>query len=190
MMKESLLYKLHRHEIDEDANLDLSKFEEVYRSKFGKVRIYKILNIDEKSKSWVEDPQNRICDEPGSWLCRGQYPPALNDALAHKNLSTLGHISGKETYTEHNLNNGQNKLVDRVNTKQGSNSQRDKARQRNDNEQMNLSKAHIEAVNAVWKDTKETTLLFRVITSGKVSDLKKMIKANPVVGHVRSSDGR
>ena len=51
-------------------------------SKHGKVRIYKILKVSQESKEWVE--KNRICDAPGSWFCRGQYPPALKKILKEK----------------------------------------------------------------------------------------------------------
>ena len=60
------------------------RFHEVYRSKYGKVRIYKILGVSEESKKWINDPANRVCDAPGSWYCKGQYPPALKSILAEK----------------------------------------------------------------------------------------------------------
>ncbi|XP_063901564.1 dolichyl-diphosphooligosaccharide--protein glycosyltransferase subunit stt-3-like isoform X2 [Zophobas morio] len=53
-MAASLLYKLHRN-----------------------VRIYKVMNVDQDSKDWVANPANRVCDQEGSWICRGQYPPKL-----------------------------------------------------------------------------------------------------------------
>jgi dolichyl-diphosphooligosaccharide---protein glycosyltransferase len=51
-------------------------------SKYGKVRIFKILKSSEESKEWVKN--NRLCDAPGSWFCRGQYPPALQKILKQK----------------------------------------------------------------------------------------------------------
>ena len=51
-------------------------------SKYGKVRIFKVLKISEESKEWVKN--NRLCDSPGSWFCRGQYPPALQKILKQK----------------------------------------------------------------------------------------------------------
>jgi dolichyl-diphosphooligosaccharide--protein glycosyltransferase len=41
-----------------------------------------VLKVSEESKQWVEN--NRICDAPGSWYCRGQYPPALQKILNDK----------------------------------------------------------------------------------------------------------
>jgi dolichyl-diphosphooligosaccharide--protein glycosyltransferase len=51
------------------------------------VRIWKILNISKESKEWLADPNNRICDAPGSWYCVGQYPPGLpKPPSSHKTL--------------------------------------------------------------------------------------------------------
>jgi dolichyl-diphosphooligosaccharide--protein glycosyltransferase len=51
-------------------------------SKYGKVRIYKIQSVSRQSKEWVL--KNRVCDVPGGWFCRGQYPPALQKILKEK----------------------------------------------------------------------------------------------------------
>jgi dolichyl-diphosphooligosaccharide--protein glycosyltransferase len=60
----------------------VSSFREVYKSKYGKVRIFKILSVSQESKEWVEN--NRKCDAPGSWYCPGQYPPALLKVMQDK----------------------------------------------------------------------------------------------------------
>jgi dolichyl-diphosphooligosaccharide--protein glycosyltransferase len=73
LMAESLLYKL----VSFQGSVSSARFEEVYTSKYRKVRIYKVVNVSEKSKAWAADPANRLCDAPGSWYCPGQYPPAL-----------------------------------------------------------------------------------------------------------------
>jgi hypothetical protein len=52
-------------------------FEEVYTSKHGKVKIFKVVGVDQRSKSFAADPSNRLCDAEGSWYCPGQYPPGL-----------------------------------------------------------------------------------------------------------------
>jgi dolichyl-diphosphooligosaccharide--protein glycosyltransferase len=49
----------------------------VYTSKYGKVRIFKVLSVSKESRAWAADPANRECDAPGSWYCSGKYPPAL-----------------------------------------------------------------------------------------------------------------
>jgi len=84
MMRESLLYNLHGHQIKTGVEADEDKFKEVYRSKYGKVRIYQILGISEESRKWVADPVNRVCDVPGSWYCPGQYPPGMRAILGEK----------------------------------------------------------------------------------------------------------
>ena len=77
MMRASFLYSLHSNGLEPGVVADPSKFKEVYKSKYGKVRIYQLLDVDQESEKWVADPKNRRCDVPGSWVCRGQYPPAL-----------------------------------------------------------------------------------------------------------------
>jgi|TARA_B110000240_G_scaffold1087_1_gene1206 hypothetical protein len=73
LMAQSLLYKL----VSFQGAVAKERFEEVYTSKYRKVRIYKVVNVSDKSKQWAADPANRLCDAPGSWYCPGQYPPAL-----------------------------------------------------------------------------------------------------------------
>ncbi len=79
-MSASLVHHLVRHGTGE-IKVDRDKFREVFRSKFGKVRVYKIMGKDEESKAWAADPKNRVCDAPDSWFCPGQYPPALQEVL-------------------------------------------------------------------------------------------------------------
>lgn len=81
MMAASLLYKLHSNRMVPGVTVDPKLFREVFMSKYGKVRIYEVVGASKKSKAWVADPANRICDAPGSWYCTGQYPPALNKVL-------------------------------------------------------------------------------------------------------------
>merc|ERR1719410_1071261 len=83
-MAKSFLYKLHSHRLKPGVEADPKKFREVYRTKYGKVRIYKILAVSKESKSWVASKKNRKCDVPGSWFCPGQYPPALEPYLKEK----------------------------------------------------------------------------------------------------------
>jgi dolichyl-diphosphooligosaccharide---protein glycosyltransferase len=82
MMRRSLLYGLHGHGLRPEVNVSVDRFQEVYRSKYGKVRIYKIVGVSEESKQWVLD--NRKCDAPGSWFCPGQYPPGLKPFIDAK----------------------------------------------------------------------------------------------------------
>jgi dolichyl-diphosphooligosaccharide--protein glycosyltransferase len=81
MMEASLLYVLHSHRQRPGVQADSNRFEEVFISKYGKVRIFKVKSVDMKSKAWAADPANRECDAPGSWYCVGQYPPALRPLI-------------------------------------------------------------------------------------------------------------
>jgi dolichyl-diphosphooligosaccharide---protein glycosyltransferase len=84
MMRRSLLYTLHSSGLKDGVLASPEQFTEVYRSKYNRVRIWKIVGVSEESKAWVADPANRKCDVAGSWFCPGQYPPGLNDILKRK----------------------------------------------------------------------------------------------------------
>ena len=71
-----MLYKMHSANIKPGVTIDSRLFSEAYKSKFGLVRIWKVLNTSTASREWLADPANRQCDRPGSWYCPGQYPPA------------------------------------------------------------------------------------------------------------------
>jgi dolichyl-diphosphooligosaccharide--protein glycosyltransferase len=77
MMRNSVLYKLHSNGLQPGVEANPQLWTEVYQSKYGKVRIYKVLKVSKESKKWAKDPSNRSCDAPGSWYCVGHYPPAL-----------------------------------------------------------------------------------------------------------------
>uniref|UniRef100_A0A7S1GAA0 dolichyl-diphosphooligosaccharide--protein glycotransferase n=1 Tax=Bicosoecida sp. CB-2014 TaxID=1486930 RepID=A0A7S1GAA0_9STRA len=84
MMAESLLYKLHSGGQRPGVEVDPNRFREVFTSKYNKVRIYQVMSVSKKSKEWAADPANWVCDRPGSWFCRGQYPPALDKVMSKK----------------------------------------------------------------------------------------------------------
>jgi dolichyl-diphosphooligosaccharide--protein glycosyltransferase len=65
MMEASLLYKLHGHNQKAGVKVDPNRFKEVFSSKYGKVRIFKILGVSQESRKWVADPSNRDCDVEG-----------------------------------------------------------------------------------------------------------------------------
>jgi len=89
MMEQALLYKLVSYG-RKDVPVNESLFQHVFTSKYGKVRIFKIRRVSLKSKKWVADPANRLCDAPGSWYCTGQYPPALAPLISRrKNFAQL-----------------------------------------------------------------------------------------------------
>merc|ERR1719238_945541 len=83
MMKKSLLYNLVSNG-EHGAKAHPQLFQEVHTTKYGLMRVYKVMNVSEESKAWIADPKNRICDAPGSWYCVGQYPPALEKLIAKR----------------------------------------------------------------------------------------------------------
>jgi len=86
MMQKSLLYNLIRAGDSPDAYVDPRYFKQVYVSEHRLVKIYQVVDVDQESKAWCANPQNRICDRPGSWYCVGQYPPAkpIQDLMKQK----------------------------------------------------------------------------------------------------------
>ena len=187
MMEDSFLYQLYSHKLVDDVEVDSEKFEEVYKSKWGKVRIFRILNIDEDSRQFTFDPRNRVCDTPGSWFCRGQYPPALTEVLEQKqDFTQLEDFNSNRFDAEY-----QDQYFENLNKRKSSHRR----------EKQNLKKgiegnivkppvAEIAVVNSIWEDTLETTRLWELITSGDVSELKYVLQADPILAFIRSSDGR
>eukprot|EP00727_Mastigamoeba_balamuthi_P008760 m51a1_g4506 putative oligosaccharyl transferase-like protein (795) ;mRNA; f:383402-386723 len=88
MMERSMLYRMHSGGVNPKAKrVDPALFEEVYTSKFGLVRIYKIIGVDQEAKRWAADPANWVCDKPGGWYCPGQYPPGFpKPPKTHRNI--------------------------------------------------------------------------------------------------------
>lgn len=86
MMAKSLLYKLHSGNSPQhpEVKVDADRWENVFNSKYGKVRIWKVKDVDEESKAWAADPTNRKCSEkPGEeWICPGDYPPGFKSVPA------------------------------------------------------------------------------------------------------------
>merc|ERR1719201_2339683 len=82
-MESCLLYKMVMHGRP-GVEMSPERFTHAFTSKYGKVRIFKVRNVSLKSKNWVADPANRLCDAPGSWYCTGQYPPALKSLIAKR----------------------------------------------------------------------------------------------------------
>lgn len=200
MMKASFLYNLHSQGITPGVEVDPSKFREVFRSAYGKVRVYELLGVDEKSKSWVADPNNRICDVQGGWYCRGQYPPALKEVLEKKkDFAQLGdfnsHEGGDEEYQKQYFENLNNPEKAKANAR---------AKMATEHHQPNLehkipgtgeksgkpTQAEIDEFYQVWEDTELTTHMWKIISSGTVHDLESFLESSPIMGFMRSSDGR
>ena len=85
LMAQSLLYKL----VSFHGSVSNQRFEEVYTSRYRKVRIYKVVNVSDKSKRWAADPlQPRLCDAPGSWYCWGGIRPRSPSSRASSSPRT------------------------------------------------------------------------------------------------------
>ncbi len=98
-VQKSLLFNLVMHGRHRDAKLDTRYFQEVFSSKYGLLRVYKVLDVDQKTKQWLADPANRLCDRPGSWYCPGQYPSAIaKPPPTHKAIDYDKHGAGGGTH--------------------------------------------------------------------------------------------
>jgi len=125
MMKDSLLYQLVQNGLVPGVSVDSDRFQQVFSSKFGKVRIYRVMSVDAKSKAWVADPSNRICDAPGSWYCTGQYPPALKDLIAkRKNFAQLEDFNNGDADTKKRSEKYQKEYMKRMDSQGGGHGRR------------------------------------------------------------------
>jgi len=186
MMRESLLYKLVRHG-KEDVTADPNRFKHKMTSKYGKCRVFKVLSISQESKEWVADPKNRDCDAPGSWFCRGQYPPGMQKILAEKrDFSQLEDFNKDEDDSEY-----QKKYFENLNKKKkltegkptsGPKKQPWKPRE--------LSPQVIAKLNSEWKDTEQTSGMWSLISNNRVREVMESIAEVPELAHLRSADGR
>ena len=105
MMENCLLYKMCLSGQQGIQPLNSSLFRQVFSSKYGKVKIFKIMKASKKSKDWVADPANRVCDAPGSWYCTGQYPPPLKSLIdKRKNFAQLEDFNTKKTDADKEYN--------------------------------------------------------------------------------------
>ena len=201
MMERSLLYRLHGSDIKPDVKADPEKWTEVYRSKYGRVRIYKILGVDEASKKWVEE--NRGCDVSGGWFCPGQYPPGLADILSRKtDFAQLEDFNRGAADAEY-----QKQYFEHLNNPKEA---QKKARQYEREEQRAnggggggggesssspeaaaaSNKKKVDEIYNTWEDTEDTTLMWSLISQNQVEELNTWLKEDPTVAFIRSRDGR
>jgi dolichyl-diphosphooligosaccharide--protein glycosyltransferase len=181
-MRESLVFKLVQKDIMPGVEVDRNRFQEVYKSKYGKVRIYRILSVSQESKEYVADPANRVCDVPGSWFCPGQYPPALKKVLTiKKDFRQL------EDFNNRGKNEDGDYQKQYLENLHGSHGAAEKPRQL-----QVLSPDEIDILNdeSEWEDNKFSTELWKLISENKYSELMEVLSKSPGVAHIRSSDGR
>jgi dolichyl-diphosphooligosaccharide--protein glycosyltransferase len=195
MMERSLLYRLHGHKIKPGVVAPEDKFQEVYRSKYGKVRIFKVMGISEKSKEWVADPANRVCDVPGSWFCPGQYPPGLSEILSSKkDFQQLEDFNrGKndddyqKQYFEDLFDPDSAKRKHLLKEREQSNIERKAA---TPDEELKKQAIKVDEIYNTWEDTEDTTLMWKLISTNAIEDLKAWLEAEPHKAFIRSKDGR
>lgn len=197
MMERSLLYNLHGHQIKTGVEADTTKFKEVYRSKYGRVRIFKILGVSEESKAWVASPENRVCDVEGSWFCPGKYPPALADIIARrKDFAQLEDFNRGNADSEY-----QKQYFEALNNPELATK---KARQQEHEARMKEvsfteerkiegeenPRKEVDEIYNTWEDTEDTTLMWKLISSNQVEELRLWMEEDPTVAFIRSRDGR
>ena len=205
MMERSFLYKLHSSKIRPGVEAPADKFKEVYKSKYGKVRIYKLLGVDEESKRWVADPANRRCDAPGSWFCPGQYPPGLSAFLSKKkDFSQLEDFNkregeGDDEYTKkyfedlHNPDSARRKALEKERKakleadKETAETKEGEEKETHDEEKLQALK---DQMYNSWQDTEDTTRMWTLINSNNIAELQTWLAAEPHKAFIRSKDGR
>jgi dolichyl-diphosphooligosaccharide--protein glycosyltransferase len=217
MMQRSLLFQLHGHGLKEGVSVSNKLFTETFRSKYGKVRVYKIENVDMESRSWAADTSNRICDVPGSWYCPGQYPPGLANILARKkDFAQLGDFNKKdgsdEEYQKRYFEalkdpsnaahqaiqadarrSSQKTAAEETKTKKISYSvSTDGTSTRSDEDRVfkRPNQETIDRVNKDWKNTDTTTALWSLISQNRMKELKDWLYTDPPIAFTRSEDGR
>ena len=193
MMERSFLYNLHSHRLKPGVMVDPEKFEPVYRSQYGKVRIYKIKGVSQKSKRWVEE--NRNCDA-GGWFCPGKYPPALREILdKKKDFAQLEDFNRGNSDAEYQREYFENLNNPELARKRGEMKRKEegldeleaktfpvKAKSLSDEEKIEIY--------STWEDTEDTTLMWKIVNSNAVDDLERWLHADPGAAWLRSADGR
>eukprot|EP00005_Dracoamoeba_jomungandri_P008973 CAMPEP_0174263992 /NCGR_PEP_ID=MMETSP0439-20130205/20885_1 /TAXON_ID=0 /ORGANISM="Stereomyxa ramosa, Strain Chinc5" /LENGTH=916 /DNA_ID=CAMNT_0015349661 /DNA_START=19 /DNA_END=2769 /DNA_ORIENTATION=+ len=176
MMEESLIYKLVRSGYP-GVHLDPDLFKPVYTSQYGLVRIYKVMKVSKKSKAWVANPENRVCDAPGSWYCTGQYPPALNYIFKNKkDFSQLEDFNQQKQDEE--ARRYQEEYEKRLSGQGGLYPNHPPPKRAK-------SSGKVE-----WQDSAETTSMWQLIHNNDLQSIQQWVAYDPSIVHVRSSDGR
>lgn len=193
-MADSMLYKLVGNGIRPDAEVDRNRFKEVYRSKYGKVRIYKIMSVSKESKDWVADPANRVCDAPGSWFCRGQYPPALQKILKEKkDFKQLEDFNAKgeddSEYQKEYFDRLLKKKMDAPQRRTGSDGN-GAQKTKKQSAPTELDAEDIELINENWENSQATTTMWTLISENRLEEFSKILSSSAGLAHVRSEDGR
>ena len=159
----------------------------MYTTKYGKVRIFKILSVSQESKDWVADPANRICDVEGGWFCRGLYPPALQKILAEKK-----DFKQLEDFNVKGEDDSEYQRMYHENLQNPDRAAREAMRQEAGEKKMvsKLPEDAIDTINEVWEDNEITSTIYGIIAADDFDSLRQLLSEMPEVAHVRSKDGR
>jgi len=178
MMAASLLYQLHGSGQKPGVQVDGNRFKHAFTSKYGKVRIFKVMSVSQESKDWVVDPANRICDAPGSWYCTGQYPPALKTLIdKRKNFAQLEDFNNRDAATKKRSEEYQKQYMERMEGSGGRATSAPKIKKTPD-------------VQKSWADTADTKKVKELIEQNDVAGVEAFFKKNPSKVSMRSADGR
>lgn len=195
-LSDSLLFKLHSNGLVPGVEADRNRFREVHRSKHGKVRIYKIMSVSKESKQWVID--NRKCDAPGSWFCPGHYPPALEKILEEKrdfaqledfNRKEIDKDSQKKYQDEYFKNLNKKRSRDQYDDEDAPEI-KNRAEKGFDGHLRKLDDLDIDMINEHWENTEETSMMWELISNGKIREFVAILHEAPEMIHIRSADGR
>jgi dolichyl-diphosphooligosaccharide--protein glycosyltransferase len=187
-MADSLVYKLVADGLQAGVEVDRNRFREVYSSKYGKVRIFKVQSVSQESKEWVADPANRICDAPGSWFCRGQYPPALQKVLqGKKDFKQLEDFNSKDKEDDSEY---QKEYFANLDTSRRAQKKPPTGGQPAKRELLVLPSEDIQGLNEKWENNESTTALWTLISENEYRELLRVLLENPALAHIRSGDGR
>ena len=195
MMERSFLYNLHGNGIKPGVSVDPTQFQEIFRSKYGKVRIYKIIGVSRESKRWVED--NRKCDA-GGWFCPGKYPPGLKEILDKKTdfaqLEDFNRGVSDEEYQKEYFENLNNPELARkraeLKRKEVGIKEEDVSKKKKEFKLKTLSDEEKIEIYSTWEDTEDTTLMWKIVNGNSMDDLERWLEADPGAAWLRSADGR
>jgi len=202
MMRQSFLYTLHSSGTREGVTAPDDKFQEVYRSKYGKVRIWKILNVSKESKEWASDPSNRKCDVPGSWYCPGSYPPGLNSILSKKkDFQQLEDFNrggdGDDEYTKQYFENlrdpetARRKVLEKAKqAEESASSDGEAAQPKKPSVSEEEIRRRMEMLYEKYDDTEQSTMMWEFIHSGNLKAIRSWLSEEPWWAYLRSADGR
>lgn len=183
MMARSLLYRLHSHKLKPGVDAPEDKFYEVYRSKHGWVRIFKIVGVSEESKAWSADVANKQCDT-GGWYCPGQYPPAMEKVLSRKKDFRQLEDFNKDGESDEEY------IKKYFEDLQNPQKAQKKAIAQEKTPSTPKVDIDVDEIYQRFEDTEDTTLMWKLISTDSYDELKAWLAEQPHKAFIRSRDGR